>query len=602
MTPYNKQPEFSLDDSDVLDKLIDYCTKDTSNLNLKNDFFNRVYDILLKATPSYNSSICSSRNIDFILWLYRFEKVGNPNSTPNLLNLYFNKIYEFHLDYGLQKSVDLINSFCRRSIDETSNLKSEEIRFYALLFILYYIYSLYDEQENNLYIETLIKTFMDNPHTQDVMFIYIEDIYIPNDRIINYTNLNQYLFHNGIIFKSVENLTIENLMKNTLDGSINNIDPEYNKIYTLLCMKICDIFNSRNHILKFIDDAIDNFLIYRSRIKINNAKYENFTTSDYATGYLASTMDARIASYLKTANMYNDDIYKKSSLESFISDFHYNIIPEFKSYIKDDYKDKENYIITSFIYENLKAFDLRDNSEIKEFFDEYLPSMECTIPLPAYEATNDDIDPEPSSEAPVDEDDLETPTSNGNYRRKKFKKDKLKKSVASKTMGAEKKIYSAYRQYKEKETAVDNQLVKMTNVMKDKFKGNVREEIIGGKVWTPITILKKALGTAAIFSFSKIGGILAFIVGHYTKRKVKNKERKKIILELELEIKMLEEKIEDAKGDGNRQAKYAMMRTKAELENAVEKIKFGLEADDKAIQAGKNVIKGGVNAALSNLK
>lgn len=601
MAPYNKQPEFSSYDDNVLDKLIDYCTEDTSNLNLKNGFLIKIENILRNATPSYSASICSSRNIDFILWLYRLEKVGFPNSSPDLLNLYFNKIREFYSNYGLQKSVDLINSTCRRSIDETSDMKYEEIRFYGLLFIVYYIYSLPPDQVYNSYMETIVKTFIDNPITVDVMFTYIEDIYVPNERIMSYSMLTKYLFHNGIIFRSKEKLTLENLMENTFNGTTNHTDPEYNRIYTLLCMKICDIFNSPNHILKFIDDAIDNFLIYRSRIKINNAKYENFTTSDDAIGYLASTMDARIARYLKEANKYNDDIYKKSSLESFISDFHYKIAPEFKTYIKDEYKDKENHIITSFIYENLKAFDLSNNSEIREFFDEYLPSMECNIPLPAYEAANDDIDPEPSSEAPAD-DDLETPTSNGNYRRKRFKKDQLKKSAAGKTMDAEKKIYSAYRQYKEKESAVDNQLVKMTNVMKDKFKGNVREEIIGGKVWTPITILKKALGTAAIFSFSKIGGILAFIVGHYTKRKVKNKERKKIILELELEIKMLEEKIEDAKGDGNRQAKYAMMRTKAELENAVEKIKFGLEADDRAVQAGMNVIKGGVNAALSNLK
>lgn len=592
MTPYNKEPDFSLEDEKVLDKLIDYCTKDTTNLNYKNEFIINIKNIIQKAHPSYNACICTSKNIDFMIWLYRLEK-AMPNIAQDLLFSYITKIHEFYSEYGLQKSINLIQTTSRTY----ENI--EEFRFYALLCMVYYIYTIHGNYIYVDYMQTIIKEFMDNPNTRDVLFTYIEDIYIPNERILSYTEITQYLFHKGKIFTIIQDITPDELIKNTIGGR-TNIDPEYYRLYTLLCMKICDIFKYKDHILKFIDDAIENFLIYRSRTKINNAKYENFTTTDYATSYLASTMDARIAGYMKSANKYNDDIYKKSSLESFISDFHYRIIPEFKSYIKDDYKDKENQIITSFIYENLKAFDLSDNSEIREFFDEYLPSMECNIVLPATEATDEEFDPEPNREEDINDSDI--PTSNGNYRRKRLGRNKLKKSFSGKTLDAEKKVYSAYRQYKEKESAVDNQLIKMTNVMKDKFKGNVREEIIGGKVWTPISILKKALGTAAIFSFSKIGGILAFIVGHYTKKKVKNKERKKIILELELEIKMLEEKIEDAKGDGNREAKYMMMRTKAELENAVEKIKFGLEADDKAVQAGKNIIKGGVNAAISNLK
>ena len=59
--------------------------------------------------------------------------------------------------------------------------------------------------------------------------------------------------------------------------------------------------------------------------------------------------------------------------------------------------------------------------------------------------------------------------------------------------------------------------------------------------------------------------------------------------------KMLDEKIEDARGDGNRQAKYSMMRTRAELQKALEQIKYGLTASEKAMNTAKAVLNGKQN-------
>ena len=58
---------------------------------------------------------------------------------------------------------------------------------------------------------------------------------------------------------------------------------------------------------------------------------------------------------------------------------------------------------------------------------------------------------------------------------------------------------------------------------------------------------------------------------------------------------MLDEKIDDARGDGNRQAKYSMMRTRAELQKALEQIKYGLTADKKAINTARAVASGKKN-------
>lgn len=165
---------------------------------------------------------------------------------------------------------------------------------------------------------------------------------------------------------------------------------------------------------------------------------------------------------------------------------------------------------------------------------------------------------------------------------------------SSKMDQASRKIYSGYKAYKDAENKVDGQITKLIVALKDAFTGkkSARDRVIEGQQFSVIKILKKIMCTAAIFSYSKIAGILFVITKHYCSKEVDNKERKRLISELELEIKLLDEKIEDARGDGNRQAKYSMMRTRAELQKALEQIKYGLTADKKAINTAKQVMSG----------
>lgn len=155
---------------------------------------------------------------------------------------------------------------------------------------------------------------------------------------------------------------------------------------------------------------------------------------------------------------------------------------------------------------------------------------------------------------------------------------------------ASKKIYKAYRTYKGAEEKVDSQLAKAAGGIKQCLTGDVRTQIIEGKEFSPIGLLKKIMGTVAIFSYSKVAGILTVVVGHALKKRTKQSERTKIIMELDTEIEMITEKIEDARGDGNREAKYAMMRTKRELENAKRKIQYGLEADERSTKGAKRLL------------
>lgn len=155
---------------------------------------------------------------------------------------------------------------------------------------------------------------------------------------------------------------------------------------------------------------------------------------------------------------------------------------------------------------------------------------------------------------------------------------------------ASKKIYKAYRNYKSAEEKVDSQITKALHGIKNVLTGDVRSEIIEGKKFSAIGLLKKLLGTVAIFSTSKIAGIVTVVTSYALKKSTTVAERRRITMELETEITLIDEKIRDARGDDNREAKYAMMRTKSELENALKKIKYGMEADKKSLSNAKAVL------------
>lgn len=163
---------------------------------------------------------------------------------------------------------------------------------------------------------------------------------------------------------------------------------------------------------------------------------------------------------------------------------------------------------------------------------------------------------------------------------------------SAKLQSTEAKIYHAYKNYKNSEQKVDSQITKMVQAAKKLAIGDTRTEIIEGKKFSAIGLLKKALSTAAIFAFGPIKGLILLVIKYALKGKTTAAERKKILLELQVELDMITEKIEDAKGDGNRQAKYAMMRTKAELEAAIAKIRYGVTVDEKMLE--------GASKALSN--
>lgn len=211
-------------------------------------------------------------------------------------------------------------------------------------------------------------------------------------------------------------------------------------------------------------------------------------------------------------------------------------------------------------------------------------SPECRIAIKNITHNNFGETPDPATDIVIESISRFIPADGISYAMEAYKKN-------SGTMHkAQHNIYKAYRNYKKAEDKVDSQITQMTQWGKKLLIGDVKKEIIEGKEFSAIGLLKKALTTAALFSFGPLQGLIGLVVSYALKKKTTVSERSKILLELEAEIEMVTEKIEDARGDGNREAKYKLMRTKTELQNATYKIRMGLEADQRSIQTAKNTI------------
>ena len=106
--------------------------------------------------------------------------------------------------------------------------------------------------------------------------------------------------------------------------------------------------------------------------------------------------------------------------------------------------------------------------------------------------------------------------------------------------------------------------------------------VVEGKKFTFIGLVRKVLGTVAIFSFSKIFAICYLIIKWAGTAKAKKESKRKMTMLLNEEIEIVTEKIEDARAAGDNKAKYALMRSKKELENARDRVKYGIGAEVKS--------------------
>lgn len=101
---------------------------------------------------------------------------------------------------------------------------------------------------------------------------------------------------------------------------------------------------------------------------------------------------------------------------------------------------------------------------------------------------------------------------------------------------------------------------------------------IGRFIKSSILAIAGATGTAALFGPAVAAIIVA--IGLYCRsnllEKTEKREKERILLDLETDLKITREKIEDAKAENDRKKKYQLMRIESTLQKEITRIKYNL--------------------------
>lgn len=118
------------------------------------------------------------------------------------------------------------------------------------------------------------------------------------------------------------------------------------------------------------------------------------------------------------------------------------------------------------------------------------------------------------------------------------------------------------------------------NKMKDADEEERRNLIIkGGIMPKAIRWLKRGIGLVIVGSLGSTGTIIAIIsllTMIATDKTLDARERAKVLRELEDELNVVEEKIDDSRGDENKQKKYELIRIRNKLKSDITRVKLRL--------------------------
>lgn len=137
--------------------------------------------------------------------------------------------------------------------------------------------------------------------------------------------------------------------------------------------------------------------------------------------------------------------------------------------------------------------------------------------------------------------------------------------------------------------AINNKIDQILNFTQEQK----REKIITGKNTIRVskvlkTIITMFAGTQLLGAAFKAAGLKGKLLGaaltligilgaRALSKGTEVREKKRILLDLETELKITKEKIEDAKGDNAKEKKYELMRIEARLEKEIFRIKHGMK-------------------------
>jgi hypothetical protein len=162
--------------------------------------------------------------------------------------------------------------------------------------------------------------------------------------------------------------------------------------------------------------------------------------------------------------------------------------------------------------------------------------------------------------------------------------DRVGQKVVAKVQDIDSKVKRIEHPLKRTAAIVPNAIVDSINKTIDEFKkrdkDERRERIVSGSFRLKIkNFFKKGINLIFIGGMvaNPIIGLIGILTSMGIDKHIEEKERKLILKDMEDELVIVNEKIDDAKSDGDKKAKYELMRVKAKLEKDIERIKFNLE-------------------------
>lgn len=181
----------------------------------------------------------------------------------------------------------------------------------------------------------------------------------------------------------------------------------------------------------------------------------------------------------------------------------------------------------------------------------------------------------------VFEDDilLETKRHGGNVRKMTSTVARRTNKLVNKTAKGAQKAGSTVKTAKKKAYDPMEKFIETTFEKIKKADGNTRKEIIikGGVVPKVLRFLRRSIAIGAVGVVSPAIAGISLLTYIALDKSLDAKARRKVLNELEDELEIVKEKIEDSKGDDNKQSKYELMRIKHKLEKDIVRIRHGLD-------------------------
>lgn len=136
---------------------------------------------------------------------------------------------------------------------------------------------------------------------------------------------------------------------------------------------------------------------------------------------------------------------------------------------------------------------------------------------------------------------------------------------------------TAWERFQQNKAEVDKKINNATMMIRKALAEGKQAILINGQPKSIIWTIAKLYAGFGLFRSSKLAFALMMVVNHYLKKGSRS-QRIKLLQDVENELVMVEEKIQDATADGNREAKYELMRSKQSLLEAKKRLKYGIGA------------------------